>query len=287
MPIANYPFLHEKERHLGHRCPIWRAGMWLTNSSQLTTGLGIQITFILEQTDDYFYDSQGPKVSVRVTYFVRPSKKDFTDRKQCCVASENCTACYYFHYHLVFKEGTAFSSFANSSHCAFSVLFSVTRVLYTVSPEWSAVTLQASWCYTKEMVSLRKTNCCPSAFILTEEKRSVSAHLVILFIFRKGRLVSAKTGSEITDGPYRAGRAVVQPWGYHYSVAGCQGKASVLRSLSSDASHMYYDCEAEQQRGVIRLGLSPPGLIWMEFEPRLLCRPSRIQLLTSHSSGIS
>lgn len=186
-----------------------------------------------------------------------------------------------------FQGGNSILRFANSSHCAFSMLFSVTRVLYTVSPEWSAVTLQASWCYTKEMVSLRKTNCCPSAFILTEEKRSVSAHLVILFIFRKGRLVSAKTGSEITDGPYRAGRAVVQPWGYHYSVAGCQGKASVLRSLSSDASHMYYDCEAEQQRGVIRLRLSPPGLIWMEFEPRLLCRPSRIQLLTSHSSGIS
>lgn len=79
-----------------------------------------------------------------------------------------------------------------------------------------------------------------------EWKKSVSAHIFILFIFRKGWLDWAKTDFEITAGPYRAGRAVFQLWGYHYSVAGCQGKVSVLRSLSSDASHMYYDCEAQQ-----------------------------------------
>lgn len=40
-------------------------------------------------------------------------------------------------------------------------------------------------------------------------------------------------------------------------------------------------------QGVIRLRVSPPGLIWTEFEPRLLRKPSRIQMLTSHRSGIS
>lgn len=57
-----------------------------------------------------------------------------------------------------------------------------------------------------------------------EWKKSVSAHIFILFIFRKGWLDWAKTDFEITAGPYRAGRAVFQLWGYHYSVAGCQGK---------------------------------------------------------------
>lgn len=54
----------------------------------------------------------------------------------------------------------------------------------------------------------------------------------------------AKTNSEITDGPNRATSAVSQLWGYHYFVAGCQGTAWLLRSVSSDASHMCYDYEA-------------------------------------------
>lgn len=40
-------------------------------------------------------------------------------------------------------------------------------------------------------------------------------------------------------------------------------------------------------QGVIRLRVSPPGLIWTEFEPRLLHKRSRIQLLTNNRSRIS
>lgn len=92
------------------------------------------------------------------------------------------------------------------------------------------------WC--KRCVLYKLTECTYS--------HSRTCSRIYSLIFRKCWLDWAKTDFEITAGPYRAGRAVSQLWGYHYSVAGCQGKVSVLRSLSNDASHMYYDCEAQQ-----------------------------------------
>lgn len=178
MPIANYPFLHGKERHLGHRCPIWRAGMWLTNSSQLTTGLGIQIIFILAQTDDYFYDSRGPKVSVRVTFFVRPGKKRFHRQKAVlCLIRE-------LHHMLLFSLSPCFQggnsiltfavySYANSSRCVFSVLFNVTHVLWPCRPPG---VIQRKWFPSEKQTVVRM-------HLFSLKRKEVRLHIWLFFLY--------------------------------------------------------------------------------------------------------
>lgn len=80
--------------------------------------------------------------------------------------------------------------------------------------------------------------------------------LFALVIFRKVWSDCAKNGVEITDRRYRRG-SVFQLPGYHYSVAARREKSPVLGSLSH---------ARQRASGAIRLGVSPPGLIWRPSE---------------------
>lgn len=173
--------------------------------------------------------------------------------------------------------------------CVYFTLLSVTHMLITYMHDILCGESCYFFCYLTEvktdysiilgLYKGKETVCIYSHY----GENETCVHLFILFKFRKGWLDWAKTGFEITDGPNRAGRAVFQLWGYHYFVKEKPQSSDPFPAMLSTCVRW----SSKVAQGVIRLRVSPPGLIWKEFQPHLLCKLNRIQLLMIYGSWMS